>query len=141
MRLSPLGVAVRDEWQAIPGRYAFAITDAHVVMPNHLHGFITLRGEPGVDRVPKSLSAIVGDFKSRATRRFAEGAAKARWSRPQAQLWQRSFHDRIVRNHREFEALREYVLRNPERWWRRQMLRMAQGTGVRAVAKPGPGVR
>ena len=33
-----------------------------------------------------------------------------------SKLWQRGYYDRIVRNERELNAIREYIRLNPERW-------------------------
>jgi len=33
-----------------------------------------------------------------------------------AQIWQRNFHDRVLRNEREWRAARRYIRLNPERW-------------------------
>jgi putative transposase len=31
-------------------------------------------------------------------------------------VWQRDYHDRIVRNEREYEAIAAYVFNNPAQW-------------------------
>jgi hypothetical protein len=31
-------------------------------------------------------------------------------------LWQRGYYDRIVRNERELDAIRQYIRDNPRRW-------------------------
>jgi hypothetical protein len=50
------------------------------------------------------LRALVGSFKAAASR-----AAGRR-------LWQRSFHDRVIRDEPELQALHPYVVDNPLRW-------------------------
>jgi putative transposase len=32
------------------------------------------------------------------------------------QIWQRNFHDRIIRDQEELEYYREYIRDNPKRW-------------------------
>ena len=39
---------------------------------------------------------------------------------PTLRVWQRGYHDRIVRTDREAEAIRRYVAENPARWTARQ---------------------
>ena len=34
----------------------------------------------------------------------------------QGRLWQRSFHDHIIRNDREYRLIGEYIITNPARW-------------------------
>jgi len=31
-------------------------------------------------------------------------------------IWQRSFYDRIIRNERSLNAIREYISNNPDNW-------------------------
>lgn len=31
-------------------------------------------------------------------------------------IWQRSFHDHIIRNERSLNAIREYIVTNPDNW-------------------------
>jgi REP element-mobilizing transposase RayT len=131
-------------WRNIPTQphAKHVILDEWVVMPNHLHGILILSAiETDVDtgeeaeqvglRVlaenqdvvrpisplpPRgveagSVGAIVGNFKSLVARR----ANNLRRS-PGAKVWQRGYYDRIVRNERELDAIRQYIWDNPRRW-------------------------
>jgi REP element-mobilizing transposase RayT len=31
-------------------------------------------------------------------------------------VWQRSYHDRIIRSDRELQAIRQYIRNNPKKW-------------------------
>ncbi|MER2598361.1 MAG: hypothetical protein ABTQ73_02450 [Caldilineales bacterium] len=42
VELSPLGEAAWDCWRAIPDHFPFAIADAFVAMPNHVHGIVII---------------------------------------------------------------------------------------------------
>ncbi|MBZ0306522.1 MAG: transposase, partial [Anaerolineae bacterium] len=57
------------------------------------------------------LTEIVRALKSFSTRRI-----NVLRQTPGAAVWQRSFHDRIIRDEREWDALRGYILTNPGRW-------------------------
>jgi len=70
-------------------------------MPNHFHGLIGA-GESG-----KTLSDIVGSFKSCAT--------KAYWQWHNGKLWQPRFHDHIIRNEQDYQETMNYILMNPVR--------------------------
>ena len=95
---SEAGKAVARAWVQIPALHPSYLIDAFVVMPNHLHGILVHHG--GATPVP----TVVGLFKSRASRLAG------------ASLWQRSFHDRVIRDEAELTAFREYVQTNPLRW-------------------------
>jgi putative transposase len=100
MKLSALGKLVREHWIAIPLHWAGVELDSFIVMPNHLHGIVVLtragQGPP--------LPAVVGAFKAGVSRE-AGGS-----------VWQRTFHDRVIRSELELQALRQYVADNPLRW-------------------------
>jgi REP element-mobilizing transposase RayT len=100
VELSPIGEIVRRAAEGIATFHAGVDLDAFVVMPNHVHAIV------GIDRRrrPPPVPAVVGAFKARASR----GADRA--------LWQRGYHDRIIRDEQELAALREYIETNPLRW-------------------------
>jgi REP element-mobilizing transposase RayT len=60
---------------------------------------------------PGSIGAIVGNFKSLVTRRVNNLRRT-----PGQKLWQRGYYERIVRNERELNAIRQYIQDNPRRW-------------------------
>jgi putative transposase len=60
---------------------------------------------------PKSLSAIIQNFKSISTRRVNQLLRTLGHS-----LWQHGFYDRIVRNEKELNRIRCYIEDNPLKW-------------------------
>jgi putative transposase len=65
---------------------------------------------------PGSLGAIIGQFKSRATKRI--------WALPEyahTPIWQRNYYERIIRNETELKNIWNYIDMNPERWSEDQM--------------------
>ena len=60
---------------------------------------------------PHSLGAIIGSYKSAVTK-----IANRTLDDPPSFIWQSRYHDHIIRNEREFNMIRQYVLSNPARW-------------------------
>jgi putative transposase len=89
--------------------------DAAVVMPNHFHGLVILRGTGSASK-PFSLSDLVHRFKSLTTRFYSDGVEKLGWPAYPGRLWQRNFYERIVRGPEEMNRLRQYIVDNPIRW-------------------------
>lgn len=106
--------------------------DEYVIMPNHIHGILVLRERVGATRrrcrailparvaptdlrhhgpIPGTLGAIIGQFKSAATKRVnvLRGA-------PHTPLWQRNFHEHIIRGDKDLTRIRDYIASNPPRW-------------------------
>ena len=61
-----------------------------------------------------SLGAIIGQFKSVATKKI--NLYRAEKTLAPARVWQRNFHDRVLRDERELNAARRYAPENPLRW-------------------------
>jgi putative transposase len=63
-----------------------------------------------------TLSAIMQWFKTMTTNAYMRGVREQNWESFQGKLWQRSFHDHIIRSETSLNALREYTQQNPARW-------------------------
>jgi putative transposase len=112
---SAMGRIVSECWFELPYHYARLELGAFVVMPNHIHGLISLHDPAGAGLRPApttaTLSEIVGVFKSFSSRRIHATSA----SSPK-KIWQRGFYEHIVRNSDECEGINRYILQNPARW-------------------------
>ena len=53
----------------------------------------------------------MAQFKSVCTKRI-----NAKRKMPHSRVWQRNYFERIIRNARELDATRQYILNNPENW-------------------------
>lgn len=113
MVLNKAGEIAERQWASVPRRFRGVELDAHVVMPNHVHGLIVLGQSPlrGADSqealVP--LWEVVRTFKA-ATSRLIRKAGEQSFG------WQRGYHDRIVRDELELAKIREYSEGNAGLW-------------------------
>jgi REP element-mobilizing transposase RayT len=84
-------------------------------MPDHFHGIIiidrTLNKQKDKEELSKSLSEIIGKFKSFTTKKIRE-----RLKDKDEFQWQKSFYDRIIRDEKELYYIRKYIQENPLRW-------------------------
>ena len=101
VELSPIGRLVDKAVRSISSHHPGWELDMHVVMPDHVHVILLVGDRAGQVR---PLRDVVGAFKAQASRRAGR------------KLWQRGYHDRIIRNESELNALREYIATNPLRW-------------------------
>jgi len=65
---------------------------------------------------PTTLSDVIKPFKTLTTRRYIEGVSNYGWHSFSGKLWQRSYHDRIIRNETELNNIRTYICNNPRDW-------------------------
>jgi REP element-mobilizing transposase RayT len=116
---SPAGRHAIARWQAIPERFPAVAIDAFVVMPDHVHGIVMTGADP--DRVdPKAtVGAIVRWYKAVLLADYRVGVRDEGWPPYHGTLWQRRFHDHIIRSEREFATYQRYIEGNPGRWWER----------------------
>jgi len=135
MKLSPLGEIVLQEWfrSAEIRKEIRLFEDEFVVMPNHGHGIVWIVGADGVRpnmerahvmrpntqnqdahraslwRAPRSLGSFIAGFKALVTSRAGQELNMTR-------IWQRNYYDHIIRNDRELNNIRWYILNNPLNW-------------------------
>ncbi|HEX5423646.1 MAG TPA: transposase [Candidatus Acidoferrales bacterium] len=137
MKLNQLGAIVNECWVQIPAHFANVQLAAHVVMPNHLHGLVSIHevvptrqcrpthqhpsvgaqhAAPACGRrreiAAGSLAAIIRSFKAASTRR-----ARDVLQEPEFVLWQRNFYDTVLRNAKEFRNAQRYIIENPLKWY------------------------
>jgi len=115
MQLSPFGTIVQEEWLRTGKMRPNVILDEFVVMPNHLHGVVMidypLLGHRQPGEAKQCLDRIVAGFKAACVRRINE--ARGYKAIP---VWQKSFHDEIIRNEQHMVNVRQYVVDNVEQW-------------------------
>lgn len=133
MVLNSAGQIVEKCWCAIPEHFPQVTLDEFVVMPNHVHGIITV-GANNVgandylplpsDETPiqsnepprplqhgtsRTIGSMVRGFKIGVTR----------WFRANTDIhavWQRNYYEHIIRNEDAYLKIAEYIQTNPQRW-------------------------
>ena len=90
--------------------------DKYVIMPNHIHMIIGVYDDNQrlTARVNPTLSQIVGAYKSLVSSRWLD-ICKSHNS-TMGTIWQRSFHDHIIRSRRDYEEIWTYIDNNPKQW-------------------------
>src|SRR5205823_206535 len=116
MQLNAAGRIVASCWEDIPEHFPTVSLDGWVIMPNHVHGIVVITTSDTTSAImplaasTPSLGVIVGAFKSAATKRVNE------WRRTPETLWQRSYYERVIRDDRSLNRVRQYIEENPVRW-------------------------
>lgn len=89
-------------------RFPEIMAEQYIIMPNHIHLLLVVTEREGQD--PPLQRASVID----AVRTLKSGTARA--SGLGGELWQRSFHDHVIRNEADALRIRQYILSNPLKW-------------------------
>jgi len=132
VELTGLGEAVRKEIAETHTHYDGVVVDKFVVMPNHVHLIVLISGDGGTPgasvapqkqarqsavplggggecpRLPRPMNTliprIVAMLKKKTNTAFG------------SDIWQRSFHDHIIRNESEYLRIWQYIDDNPALW-------------------------
>lgn len=99
---------VRSAWYALPARFPTIALDEFVIMPNHIHGIIILRG--AASSAP-TLGTVVRAFKSISA--IEANNILGRLGQP---FWQRNYYEHVIRNDDELNRIRQYIRDNPLKW-------------------------
>ena len=104
-QLSRAGQIVEQAIRNIPSHYPAIAVDRYVVMPNHIHLLLQIRtDESGRPMVAPTISTVVQQMKGYVTKQLG------------GSIWQKLFHDHVVRNEKDYQIIWEYIENNPIRW-------------------------
>ena len=74
-------------------------------MPNHIHMILNIPYDDGrMISSPTSVLTAIGQMKRYASKKIGEP------------IWQRSFHDHIIRDISDYEKISKYIYENPIKW-------------------------
>ena len=105
--LSRCGEIVEKYIQKMNYQYDNVCIDKYVIMPNHIHLILVVKNN-GMSRAPSPTNAIVPKFvslfKRYCNREYGEN------------IFQRSFHDHIIRDENDYQKIWNYIDTNPIKW-------------------------
>jgi REP element-mobilizing transposase RayT len=123
IHLTKYGEIVEKGWIEISIHFPNVETGTFIVMPNHVHGIILIRGKvispnyQGNDILCKpSLGQIIAYFKYQSTKEMNAMEHTGTITK----FWQRNYYEHIIRNDKELRQKTDYILDNPSRWDRDQ---------------------
>ncbi len=129
IELSRIGLEIDNAIHFYSHKYENIFIDKYVIMPNHIHlimminsgTFLGGHGNPPLQNTAKSsdkplsedlpLHSIIGQLKSFTTKQF-----NLLNNTQYHILWQRSYHDHIIRHEAEYQQIWRYIDENPLKW-------------------------
>ena len=116
IELMDYGKITDETIRNIPERYK-ATVDRYVIMPNHIHLIIIITDGEELRAIRESplrgrsvISKVIGYVKMNASKGIHD-------KYDDAVIWQRGFHDHIIRNCDDYEGHVKYIYENPVRWY------------------------
>ena len=117
VRLSPYGIIVEETLREIENTYSWLALDQHVIMPNHIHLLLRIEDcgpsrTPAPTTVTEGIPATANAILPKLISTFKRFTNK----RCGIELWQRSFHDHVIRSENDYREIWNYIENNPARW-------------------------
>jgi putative transposase len=142
IELSDIGIMIQFLWENIGILNRHVELDEFVIMPNHLHGILRLSDQHRASNPtegmavpcpysssrqinstkPGSLQTIIRSFKGACTK-------GARFHHLADRVWQRGYHEHIVRKEASLMKIRQYIRDNPTKWQRDELFVHDTGHG------------
>jgi putative transposase len=113
LHLNGSGIMVYEEINSVATRFIGITIDTFVVMPNHVHAIIVINNDVGLGL---GLPDIVRNIKTYTTKSYIYGVYHQNWTPFVSRLWQRGYHEHIIRNKNSLEKIRRYIAENPANW-------------------------
>ena len=135
IHLNHVGQMIQSIWLTLPERFPGVKLDQYLIMPNHLHGIITLRetqfitpNDSYISKIPDrfkddkyikdyqgeknpapTLGEVIRTFKAATTYCIHTGGMPGF-------CWQHRYYEHIIRNDDDLNRVRQYIIDNPTRW-------------------------
>ncbi len=68
------------------------------------------------EHIGSPLPLVIQWFKTMTTNEYIRGVKTLNWVPFNKKLWQRNYHDIIVRDNHAFQTISTYILQNPRKW-------------------------
>ena len=114
-QLTTCGKILDAVMQNIPAHLHVTI-DRYVIMPNHVHLIAVITEEDALREIRESplqsrsiMSKLIGYIKMNASKAIRQHYGDVT-------VWQRGYHDHVIRNQEDYVSLAEYIQTNPLRW-------------------------
>ena len=114
-KLTKYGEFAEQIIKILPDRFNVSIPK-HIVMPNHIHLIIEINDddnnravrEPPLQYHRSVIDKMVGFFKMNVSKKIHITYSD--------KIWQRSYHDHIIRGENDYQKIWEYIDTNPLKW-------------------------
>jgi putative transposase len=120
MILNDAGFMAEKCWIEIPAHFPHIELDEFVIMPNHVHGILSITTAVGAKKFSslpsqqmhdpsKTLGSVIRGFKIGVTKWMRQNT-------PVYNVWQRNYYEHVIRDDASLNLIRQYIMDNPARW-------------------------
>ena len=103
--LTEQGNIADEAIRSIPSHYPNITVDRYVVMPNHIHLLLQIHTDKdGRCLHTPAISVVIQQMKGYVTKQLGYS------------IWQKLYHDHVVRGEKDYRKIWEYIENNPVKW-------------------------
>ena len=110
-QLTQSGLILKNYIESVNTHFPNARVEKYVIMPNHFHMIVVLDSTNGTGDPSPTLGNIVAWIKYNATKDINNSANTSG-----IKIFQRSYHDHIIRNEKDYTEIYTYIENNPAKW-------------------------
>jgi len=103
-QLSDIGMVVEKAIEHIPHKYSSIKIDKYVIMPNHIHMIFIIDNAHGRAMRAPTISTVINQMKGYVSKQIGHS------------IWQKLFHDHIIRDEEDYLKIWQYIDDNPQKW-------------------------
>ena len=107
----PYGTIVASMIPAICDKFPQVHIDHFVVMPNHIHLLLFIDHSAAPHLPSPTLGSVIGWYKYQTTKQINQS-----FGAQGTKVFQRSYHDHVIRDDRDYLKIWNYIDTNPLRW-------------------------
>ncbi len=105
VQLTNWGHIVEQAICDIQNHYPAISVDHYVVMPNYIHLLLQINTDAdGRAMLAPTISTVIQQLKGVVTKRIGQS------------IWQKLFHDHVIRGEKDYLKIWEYIEGNPSKW-------------------------
>jgi REP element-mobilizing transposase RayT len=115
LRKTPIAEIAYQNWLDIPKHFSFVELDELVIMPNHIHGILLINRPDKMDwdankfgPQSQNLASVIRGYKVSVKKYATMNDIDFKW--------QSKYHDRVVRDEKEYQNIKHYIADNLNRW-------------------------
>jgi REP element-mobilizing transposase RayT len=112
MHLNDAGLMIEKWYKELENKFPTMLGNTMIVMPNHFHCIIEIKGV----HTGSPLHEIIQWFKTMTTNEYIRNVKTKNWARFNDKLWQRNYHEHVIRNNDSHQKIIYYIQYNPAKW-------------------------
>ncbi len=118
MELTECGRLVDSKIKEMSGQYKGVCVDNYVIMPNHIHLLLSVEPAEGASRTPPPtvVNSRNNQRSNETIPQFVSYLKRSTNKESGLKIWQRGYHDHVIRDSHDYQIRWTYIDNNPSRW-------------------------